>query len=157
MCAFINILCSQTGMLTFGPKDSAELKEKLENLVKQGQSYEFFSASEVRSLSHNDQFTMMYTNIIVMHTTSQHPHWMHMITILLFVQIKHQIYDLYYSLWNLQANRRYPHQLNLPLHYQCVLDEDGGVLLASKCLAAFQASIIIIVCNRNLSVRIPLK
>ena len=40
----------------------------------------------------------------------------------------------------MQANRRYSHQLNLPLHYQCVLDEDGGVLLASKCLAAFQVS-----------------
>ena len=39
-----------------------------------------------------------------------------------------------------QANWRYPHQLNLPLHYQCVLDEDGGVLLASKCVAAFQVS-----------------
>ena len=41
-----------------------------------------------------------------------------------------------------QANRRYPHQLNLPLHYQCVLDEDGGVLLASKCLEAFQVCLL---------------
>jgi hypothetical protein len=44
-------ICSQTGMLTFGPKDSEELKEKSENLVKQGQSYEFFTASEVGLLS----------------------------------------------------------------------------------------------------------
>ena len=42
-----NFYYSQTGMLTFGPKDSEELKEKAENLVKQGQSYEFFTASEV--------------------------------------------------------------------------------------------------------------
>ena len=50
-----------------------------------------------------------------------------------------KIYD--YKIFLLfQANRRYPHQLNLPVHYQCVLDEDGGVLLASKCLAAFQVS-----------------
>ena len=51
MCMFVNILHSQTGMLTFGPKDNEELKEKLENLVKQGQSYEFFTASEVGLLS----------------------------------------------------------------------------------------------------------
>jgi hypothetical protein len=38
-------------MLTFGPRDSGELKEKSENLVKQGQSYEFFTASEVGLLS----------------------------------------------------------------------------------------------------------
>ena len=42
---------SQTGMLTFGPKDNEELKEKLENLMKQGQSYELFTASEVGFLS----------------------------------------------------------------------------------------------------------
>ena len=38
-------------MLTFGPKDNEELKEKSENLVKQGQSYEIFTASEVGFLS----------------------------------------------------------------------------------------------------------
>ena len=59
----------------------------------------------------------------------------------------HSQYELVYSICKthiicFQANRRYPHQLNLPLHYQCVLDEDGGVLLASKCLAAFQVSAI---------------
>ena len=32
--------------------------------------------------------------------------------------------------------------MNLPLHYQCVLDEDGEVLQASKCLAAFQVSLL---------------
>ena len=30
--------------------------------------------------------------------------------------------------------------MKLPLHYQCVLDEDGGILLASKCLATFQVN-----------------
>ena len=51
VCVCINVLHSQTGMLTFGPKDNQELKEKSENLVKQGQSYEFFTASEVGFLS----------------------------------------------------------------------------------------------------------
>ena len=51
VCVCVNILHSQTGMLTFGPKDNQELKEKSENLVKQGQSYEFFTASEVGFLS----------------------------------------------------------------------------------------------------------
>ena len=46
-----NVIDSQTGVLTFGPKDSEELKEKSENLVKQGKSYEFFTASEVGLLS----------------------------------------------------------------------------------------------------------
>ena len=37
-----------------------------------------------------------------------------------------------------QANKRYPHQLILPPHYECILEEDGGILLASKCVAAMQ-------------------
>ena len=49
--SLIFFIYSQTGMLTFGPKDNEELKEKLENLVKQGQSYEIFTASEVGFLS----------------------------------------------------------------------------------------------------------
>ena len=38
-------------MLTFGSKDNKELNEKAENLEKQGQSYEIFTAIEVHDLS----------------------------------------------------------------------------------------------------------
>ena len=40
----------------------------------------------------------------------------------------------------MQANRRYSHQLTLSPDYDCVLEDDGGILLASKCLAALQVS-----------------
>ena len=39
---------------------------------------------------------------------------------------------------SVQANQRYPHQLKLPSNYQCLFDEDGGILLAARCVAAFQ-------------------
>ena len=37
-----------------------------------------------------------------------------------------------------EANRRYPHELKLPATTLCALQEDGGILFASKALAAFQ-------------------
>ena len=50
----------------------------------------------------------------------------------------------------LKANRRYPNQLQLPSNYECVFEEDGGILFASRCLAAFQVrpheGIIIMLC-----------
>ena len=33
---------------------------------------------------------------------------------------------------------RYPHQLALPSDYKCVLEEDGGILLATKAVDALQ-------------------
>ena len=41
----------------------------------------------------------------------------------------------------MQANKRYPHQLLLPSNYECILEEDGGILLASKCVATLQVGI----------------
>ena len=38
-----------------------------------------------------------------------------------------------------EANSRYPQQLNLPENYECVFEEDGGILRASKAVAALQA------------------
>ena len=38
-----------------------------------------------------------------------------------------------------EANSRYPQQLNLPENYKCVFEEDGGILRASKAVAALQA------------------
>ena len=37
-----------------------------------------------------------------------------------------------------EANRRYPHELKLPARTVCVLEENGGIIFASKALAAFQ-------------------
>ena len=37
-----------------------------------------------------------------------------------------------------EANRRYPDQLNLPSHYKCVIEKDGGILCANKAVAALQ-------------------
>ena len=48
------------------------------------------------------------------------------------------LYNISGSFCCTQANKKYPHQLILPPHYECVLEEDGGILLASKCVAAFQ-------------------
>ena len=44
-----------------------------------------------------------------------------------------------YSHW-WQANERYSKQLSLPEHFSCILDEDGGLLLAAKAVKAFQVN-----------------
>ncbi len=38
----------------------------------------------------------------------------------------------------MQVNRRYPKQLSLPLDTACVFEEEGGVLMAAKAVAAYQ-------------------
>ena len=40
-----------------------------------------------------------------------------------------------------EANSRYPQQLNLPENYKCVFEEDGGILRASKAVAALQVAL----------------
>ena len=37
-----------------------------------------------------------------------------------------------------EANRRYPRELQLSAKTKCIFEEDGGILFASKALAAFQ-------------------
>ncbi len=33
---------------------------------------------------------------------------------------------------------RYPHQLNLPTDHKCVLEKDGGILIATKAVSVIQ-------------------
>ena len=44
-----------------------------------------------------------------------------------------------------EANSRYPQQLNLPENYQCVFEVDGGILRASKAVAALQVALDVFV------------
>ena len=37
-----------------------------------------------------------------------------------------------------QANKRYPNQLCLADNMECVYEEDGGILMASKAVGAYQ-------------------
>ena len=50
-----------------------------------------------------------------------------------------------------EANKRYPQQLKLPEDYLCAFEEDGGILRASKAVAALQVwinkVILIIICS----------
>jgi hypothetical protein len=40
----------------------------------------------------------------------------------------------------MQANERYSNQLSLEQELSCVYEEDGGILMASKAMAAYQVS-----------------
>ena len=46
-----------------------------------------------------------------------------------------------------EANKRYPQQLKLPANSKCVYEKDGGILCASKALAAFQVRIMSCSCS----------
>ncbi len=56
------------------------------------------------------------------------------ISILRGCGVEHEVFS------GAEANRRYSRQFNLPPNFRCVLEKDGGILRANKCVAALQVS-----------------
>lgn len=54
-------------------------------------------------------------------------------------------FGLHFFLW--QANARYSSQLSLQQNVKCVYEEDGGILLASKAMAAYQVKSLLLPCT----------